>query len=65
MPVFAGTFVAMSSAAVLPSNAHLLAASICCGLWQAALAGVLNGGWGGKLGTAAALGVMTAEARKR
>jgi len=32
---------------------------MCCGVWQAWLSGVLNGGWGGKLGTAALLGVLS------
>lgn len=54
----------MSSRQVLPSNARLLAAAVCCGLWQLLLAGVLNGGWGGKLGTAALLGVLTVPGRE-
>ena len=55
-PALAGTFVAMSSQQMLPGSARLLAAASCCAVWQALLSGLLNGGWGGKLGTAALLG---------
>ena len=44
---------------LLEQSARLLAAAAWCGVWQLLLCGILNGGWGGKLGTAAALGVLT------
>lgn len=61
-PAYAGALVAMSSKQVLPSNFHLILAAILCGLAQVLLTGVLNGGWAGKLGTCALLGVIMAKA---
>jgi hypothetical protein len=49
--------VAMTSPAVMPDVASLVFASILAGLSQISLAGLLNEGWGGKLGTAAFVGV--------
>lgn len=49
--------VAMTSPAVMPDVASLVFASILAGLSQISLAGLLNEGWGGKLGTAAFMSV--------
>lgn len=57
-PVFCGSFVAMASPTILPSTLSLLSACFLAGLSQLALAGFLLGGWGGKLGTAAFMGVV-------
>lgn len=56
---YCGAFVAMSAApSILPSMYALFIASILAGMSQLALAGLLNDGWGGKLGTASFLGVV-------
>jgi hypothetical protein len=57
-PAFCGSFVAMASPAILPSLLALVLASVLAGLSQLSLTGLLLGGWGGKLGTAAFLGVV-------
>jgi len=57
-PAFCGSFVAMASPAILPNLLAISSASILAGLSQLALAGFLNEGWGGKLGTAAFMGVV-------
>ena len=57
-PAFCGSFVAMSSPAILPSLLALVVASVLAGLSQLGLTGLLLGGWGGKLGTAALIGVV-------
>jgi len=57
-PAFCGSFVAMASPAILPSLLALVLASVLAGLSQLGLTGMLLGGWGGKLGTAASMGVM-------
>lgn len=57
-PAYCGSFVAMASPAILPNAFALASASIFAGLSQVALAGLLNDGWGGKLGTAAFMGVV-------
>jgi hypothetical protein len=49
----------MSAPTKLPTYGALLGASIMGGLCQQSLAGVLLGGWGGKLGTAALMGVLS------
>jgi hypothetical protein len=54
-----GSFVAMSNSNTLPGMTSLLLASSLAGACQLGLAGVLLGGWGGKLGTAALMGVLT------
>ena len=56
---FAGSFVSMSSATCLPNTFALAAAAALAGVWQLGLTGVLLGGWGGKLGSAALLGVLS------
>uniref|UniRef100_A0A7S4AY79 Uncharacterized protein n=1 Tax=Chrysotila carterae TaxID=13221 RepID=A0A7S4AY79_CHRCT len=60
-PVFAGAFVAMSSAQVLADRAQLALAAVACAFCQVLLAGVFNGGWAGKLGTCSFLGVALAK----
>jgi hypothetical protein len=57
-PIFCGSFIAMSSPAKLDSFGALIGASLLGGLSQQLLAGVLLGGWGGKLGTASLMGVV-------
>lgn len=64
-PILAGSLVAMSAPTVLSNIPRLASAAICCGVWQVGLAGVLNGGWSGKLGCAAILGVLTAEVGRK
>ena len=49
----------MSAPAKLPTYGALLGASIMGAVSQQSLAGVLLGGWGGKLGTAALIGVLS------
>ena len=58
-PVFCGSFVAMSSPAVLPTTKSLICASFLAGAAQQSLAGMFLGGWGGKLGTASLMGVLS------
>lgn len=55
-PAYAGAFVAMSAPNVLPTRKAVLGAATVAAAAQIALTGVLTGGWGGKLGTAAFLG---------
>lgn len=57
-PAFCGSFVSMASPAILPSLLALVLASALAGICQVGLTGLLIGGWGGKLGTAALLGVV-------
>lgn len=57
-PAFCGSFVAMASPAILPSLLSLVLASVLAGLTQLGITGLLLGGWGGKLGTAALMGVV-------
>ena len=57
-PAFCGSFVSMASPAILPSLSSLVLASVLAGLCQLGLTGLLIGGWGGKLGTSALLGVV-------
>lgn len=57
-PAFCGSFVAMSAPSKLPTVVSLIWASVLAGISQQALAGVMLGGWGGKLGTAAFMGVL-------
>lgn len=59
-PAFCGAFVAMSSPQKLETYGGLLGASWMAAVSQEwALAGMLLGGWGGKLGTAAWMGVVS------
>jgi hypothetical protein len=57
-PIFCGSFVAMSAPTKLASTKALVLASLLAGAAQQSLAGVMLGGWGGKLGTAALMGVL-------
>jgi hypothetical protein len=57
-PAFCGSFVSMASPAVLPNLITLILASVLAGISQLGLTGLLLGGWGGKLGTSAFLGVF-------
>jgi hypothetical protein len=57
-PIFCGSFVAMAAPTKLPTLTSLVWASVLAGAAQQSLAGVLLGGWGGKLGTAALMGVL-------
>ncbi|CAB9528010.1 expressed unknown protein [Seminavis robusta] len=57
-PVFCGSFVAMAAPTKLPNVKSLILASFLAGAAQQSLAGVMLGGWGGKLGTAALMGVL-------
>eukprot|EP00525_Craspedostauros_australis_P003733 CAMPEP_0198120414 /NCGR_PEP_ID=MMETSP1442-20131203/28960_1 /TAXON_ID= /ORGANISM="Craspedostauros australis, Strain CCMP3328" /LENGTH=388 /DNA_ID=CAMNT_0043779061 /DNA_START=63 /DNA_END=1229 /DNA_ORIENTATION=+ len=58
-PIYCGTFVAMASPLRLPTYGSLLLASIMAGVSQQLLSAALLGGWGGKLGTGAFLGVVS------
>lgn len=57
-PAFCGSFVAMASPTILPDLFSLVLASVLAGASQLALTGFLLGGWGGKLGAAAFMGVV-------
>lgn len=58
-PIFCGSFVAMAAPTKLPTRKSLIGASILAALSQQSLAGIMLGGWGGKLGTAALMGVVS------
>lgn len=64
-PVFCGSFVAMSSPDQLKTYGSMIASSALAGMCQVAMSGVLLGGWGGKLGTAALLGVSSYKGIQR
>lgn len=57
-PAFCGSFIAMSSPEKIETYGGLIGASLVGGVSQIFLAGVLLGGWGGKLGTCSLLGVL-------
>jgi hypothetical protein len=57
-PAFCGSLVAMSSPTKIETYGGLLGASTMAGISQILLTGALVGGWGGKLGTAALMGVL-------
>jgi hypothetical protein len=57
-PIFCGSFIGMSAPGKLPTLTSLVGACAMAGACQVAMTGVLLGGWGGKLGTAALLGVV-------
>lgn len=57
-PAFCGSFIAMSSPAKLATYGALVGASVWAAVFQQVMSGALLGGWGGKLGTAALLGVV-------
>jgi hypothetical protein len=56
-PAFCGSFIAMSSPEKIQTYGGLMGASLMGGASQIGMAGVMLGGWGGKLGTASLLGV--------
>lgn len=56
---FCGSFVAMAAPTILPDQKALLLASMLAAVSQLGMAGVLLGGWGGKLGSAAFFGVLS------
>ena len=58
-PAFCGSFIAMSAPAKLETYGSLIGASLMGGVCQQAMSGVLLGGWGGRLGTAALCGVLS------
>lgn len=58
-PVFSGSVLAMSSPARLETYGAMIGAAVMGGVCQQAMSGVLVGGWGGRLGTAAVLGVLS------
>jgi hypothetical protein len=58
-PIYCGSFIAMSSPTTIQTYGGLVGASIMGGICQQAMTGILIGGWGGKLGTAALLGVIS------
>ena len=57
-PAFIGSFVAMSAPTVLENRKALAAASALSAVGWVGMTGLLLGGWGGKMGTAALLGVI-------
>jgi len=57
-PAFIGSFVAMSAPTVLANRKALAAASALSAVGWIGMTGLLLGGWGGKMGTAALLGVI-------
>lgn len=62
--VFAGSFVAMSAPTVLASYKEVAIAAILTAIVQALMGGILTGGWSGRLGTAAVVGVVLFRAMK-
>jgi hypothetical protein len=58
-PAFCGSFIAMSAPSKLETYGSLIGASLMGGVCQQAMSGVLLGGWGGRLGTASLLGVLS------
>jgi hypothetical protein len=58
-PIFCGSLIAMSAPTKLETYGDLIGASIMGGGCQQAMSGVLLGGWGGRLGTASLLGVLS------
>ena len=63
-PFFAGSFVAMSAPSKINSLRGLILASLLSAVAQMGMIGCLLGGWGGKLGTGAFLGVALFMATK-
>lgn len=57
-PVYCGSFVPMAAPEELPTMMSIVSAATLAGLAQLALDGFFLGGWGGKLGTAALIGVL-------
>ena len=59
-PVYCGSFIGMSSPQRIETYGGLVGASFMCGICQLVMSQtVFLGGWGGKLGTAALLGVLS------
>jgi hypothetical protein len=61
-PIYCGCVLALSGPLVLPDRASLALACLFAAIYQVALVGVFVGGWSGKVGTTACLGVVTARA---
>ena len=57
-PAFVGSFVAMSAPTVLENRRAIIIASALSAVGWIGMTGLLLGGWGGKMGTAALLGVL-------
>ena len=57
-PAFVGSFIAMSAPTVLKNRKALALASALSAVAWVGMTGLLLGGWGGKMGTAALLGVL-------
>jgi len=57
-PAFVGSFVAMSAPTVLENSKALAVASALSAVGWIGMTGLLLGGWGGKMGTAALMGVI-------
>lgn len=57
-PAFVGSFIAMSAPTVLKNRKSLALASALSAVAWVGMTGLLLGGWGGKMGTAALLGVL-------
>lgn len=61
-PVYTGSILSMTAPGVLTTKRGLAYASIVAGLIHVALTGTLTGGWSGKMGTVAVMGVVACEA---
>ena len=60
---YVGSFVAMSAPSVLGGGWALgLASALSAVAWAIPMKGLLLGGWGGKMGTAALVGVLSYDA---
>ena len=57
-PAFVGSFVAMSAPTILENKRAIIIASALSAVGWVGMTGLLLGGWGGKMGTAALLGVL-------
>ena len=64
-PIFMGSFVAMSAPSVLPSYTDQAGAALATSVLHVLLGGVLAGGFGGRLGLSAMLGVLAFERLRR
>lgn len=60
-PVYTGSILSMTAPGVLTTKRGLAYASIVAGLLHVALTGTLTGGWSGKMGTVALMGVVACE----
>ncbi len=64
-PAYCGSFIAMSSPITIETYGGLMGAALAGGVCQIALASVLLGGWGGKLGTASLIGVLAFQRMRK